>query len=155
MSDVPNVSTRTSDVRCFHRQRRSGAHACRSHGTELEEEPMPGDHELTHDPQLTTPPVVEHSRSGEFRRRDVLIAAAVGGCLAGGVATLPASQPAHSAPIEHPALGPVADLARWDENGYRRFRAPALTQTENGTLLAAFDGRPDMGDLPTAGIGAL
>jgi len=113
---------------------------------------MPGEHELTNDPQ---PSVVEHSRSGEFRRRDVLIAAAVGGGLAGGVAILPASPPAHSAPIEHPALGPVADLARWDENGYRRFRIPALTQTRSGTLLAVFDGRPDMGDLPTAGIDVL
>ncbi|WP_460802691.1 sialidase family protein [Microbacterium sp. GXF6406] len=39
-------------------------------------------------------------------------------------------------------------LARRGEGGYRQFRIPALAVSPRGTLLAAYDGRPNLDDLP-------
>ncbi|WP_298041218.1 sialidase family protein [uncultured Microbacterium sp.] len=39
-------------------------------------------------------------------------------------------------------------LARRGEGGYRQFRIPALAISPRGTLLAAYDGRPNLDDLP-------
>lgn len=41
------------------------------------------------------------------------------------------------------------NLAEYGKGGYNNYRIPALTVTNKGTLLAAFDGRPGMGDLPS------
>lgn len=104
------------------------------------------------------------SRSSHVPRRAVLAGAAIGGPgLALGAA---AASPSLAAPHDQGAdaagdaeslgaLSPGVDLARWNEDEYRRFRIPALERTTSGTLLAAFDGRPSMGDLPTPGIAVL
>lgn len=47
-----------------------------------------------------------------------------------------------------PALGPVLDLGRAHQDGFTRARIPALTRTAAGTLIAVFDARPDLMDLP-------
>lgn len=101
-------------------------------------------------------------RPSHLPRRAVLAGAALGGSgLALGTA---AATPALSAPDDQGdggdaesrgALSTAVDLARWDEDEYRRFRTPALERTASGTLLAAFDGRQSMGDLPTPGIALL
>lgn len=41
------------------------------------------------------------------------------------------------------------NLAERGKGGYPQYRIPALTVTNQGTLIAAFDGRPDMADLPS------
>lgn len=47
-----------------------------------------------------------------------------------------------------PALGPVLDLGRAHQDGFTRARIPALTRTAAGTLIAVFDAREDLQDLP-------
>lgn len=39
-------------------------------------------------------------------------------------------------------------IARWGEDGTARYRIPALTCSARGTVIAAFDARPSMSDLP-------
>lgn len=91
-------------------------------------------------------------------RRSMLTGAVGGAGLAIGAGALGPAAPAHalaeSSHVEQ-ALSPLVDLARWYEEQHRRFRIPAMEQTVRGTLLAAFDGRPSMGDLPTPGIGVV
>ncbi|MFD7160568.1 exo-alpha-sialidase [Kribbella sp. NPDC059898] len=41
------------------------------------------------------------------------------------------------------------DLAFRGEGGYPQYRIPALTTSTRGTLIAAYDGRPTMADLPS------
>ncbi|MFF2409742.1 exo-alpha-sialidase [Streptomyces sp. NPDC058092] len=41
------------------------------------------------------------------------------------------------------------DLADRGEGGFPQYRIPALTTTVDGTLVAAYDGRPDMADVPS------
>lgn len=41
------------------------------------------------------------------------------------------------------------DLAEYGSGGYPQYRIPALTVTNKGTLLAGYDGRPSMADLPS------
>ncbi|NYJ74320.1 exo-alpha-sialidase [Allobranchiibius huperziae] len=55
----------------------------------------------------------------------------------------PAPGPAAEAPALH-----LTDLAVRGEGGYPQYRIPALTSTTKGTLLAAYDGRPTISDLP-------
>ncbi len=43
---------------------------------------------------------------------------------------------------------PVTDLASRYEGSHPRYRIPALTTLPNGDLLAVYDGRPTMADLP-------
>ena len=61
--------------------------------------------------------------------------------------------PAAGPPAAAPAAGTPAltrtDLATRDTNGYPQYRIPALAVTGRGTLLAAYDGRPSMADLPS------
>lgn len=40
-------------------------------------------------------------------------------------------------------------LAEYGKDGYPQYRIPAMTTTNKGTLLAGFDGRPTMADLPS------
>ncbi|MBO1754564.1 exo-alpha-sialidase [Allobranchiibius sp. CTAmp26] len=47
-----------------------------------------------------------------------------------------------------PALR-LTDLAVRGQGGYPQYRIPALTSTTKGTLLAAYDGRPTIADLPS------
>ena len=42
----------------------------------------------------------------------------------------------------------IQTLARRGRNGYRQYRIPALAVTTAGTVLAAYDGRPNLDDLP-------
>ncbi|MBT8160653.1 MULTISPECIES: exo-alpha-sialidase [Arthrobacter] len=56
---------------------------------------------------------------------------------AAALATLPHARPA----VEHV-------LAVRGRGGYRQYRIPALTVTTAGTVLAAYDGRPNLDDLP-------
>jgi sialidase-1 len=94
------------------------------------------------------------SRSPRVARRAVLAGAALGGsCLAIRASSADPAR-AESSPGSG-ALTPPVDVARWEEDQYRRFRIPALEQTLSGTLIAAFDGRASMGDLPTPGIGVV
>lgn len=83
--------------------------------------------------------------------------AAIGGMtaslLVAGSLTL--ASPAIAAdPADNPtgeALGDLVDVAQWydDVPGITRYRIPALTQLNNGDLLAVFDFRPKMDDLPS------
>lgn len=41
------------------------------------------------------------------------------------------------------------DLAKRGSGGFPQYRIPALTTSEDGTLIAAYDGRPGMADLPS------
>lgn len=50
-------------------------------------------------------------------------------------------------PIATPAVERA--LATRGHGGYRQYRIPALAVTTNGTLLAAYDGRPNLDDLPS------
>lgn len=43
---------------------------------------------------------------------------------------------------------PRVSIARWGEEGVVRYRIPALACSSRGTLVAAFDARPSMEDLP-------
>ncbi|MFE3450767.1 family 20 glycosylhydrolase [Nonomuraea sp. NPDC059194] len=52
------------------------------------------------------------------------------------------SQPASSST-------PTTDLASRGTGGWPQYRIPALTTTTKGTLVAAYDGRPGMADLPS------
>lgn len=88
------------------------------------------------------------ARSGpEIPRRLLLGGAAVATALvAGGVRE--GQSVAHAAPVEVAPLGPVVDVARWTTPRARRFRIPALTQATDGSLIAVFDAREAMEDLP-------
>ncbi|HKU03728.1 MAG TPA: sialidase family protein [Arthrobacter sp.] len=55
---------------------------------------------------------------------------------------LPTSWPAAKPSVEHL-------LATRGRGGYRQYRIPALAVTTRGTLLAAYDGRPNLDDLPS------
>ena len=94
-------------------------------------------------------------------RRAVLAGAAIGGSGLGLAAAggLPANAdrggPRADESRPDDALSPLVDVACWTEDQYRRFRIPAMDRTASGVLLAAFDGRQSMGDLPTPGIGVL
>lgn len=55
---------------------------------------------------------------------------------------LPTSWPAAKPSVEHV-------LATRGGGGYRQYRIPALAVTAQGTLLAAYDGRPNLDDLPS------
>lgn len=62
--------------------------------------------------------------------------------------------PRVAAPVAAPADGldpdlTLIDLATSDEGGWPRYRIPALTTALNGDLLAFYDGRPTMNDLPS------
>ncbi|MGO4237218.1 sialidase family protein [Pseudarthrobacter sp. YAF2] len=50
-------------------------------------------------------------------------------------------------PSARPAVEHV--LAARGRSGYRQYRIPALAVTSKGTLLAAYDGRPNLDDLPS------
>ena len=50
-------------------------------------------------------------------------------------------------PIAVPAVERI--LATRGRGGYRQYRIPALAVTTRGTLLAAYDGRPNLDDLPS------
>ncbi|KSU76692.1 sialidase-1 [Pseudarthrobacter enclensis] len=54
-------------------------------------------------------------------------------------------------PISRPAAEPSVEhvLATRGRGGYRQYRIPALAVTARGTLLAAYDGRPNLDDLPS------
>lgn len=58
---------------------------------------------------------------------------------------------ASSAPAALPAAVPSAEhvLAVRGRGGYRQYRIPALAVTARGTVLAAYDGRPNLDDLPS------
>ncbi|WP_018760920.1 sialidase family protein [Arthrobacter sp. 135MFCol5.1] len=61
---------------------------------------------------------------------------------------LPATRAARPAiPAARPAVEHV--LAARGRGGYRQYRIPALAVTVRGTLLAAYDGRPNLDDLPS------
>ena len=53
----------------------------------------------------------------------------------------------HSIASAHPSIEQV--LAVRGYGGYRQYRIPALAVTVRGTLLAAYDGRPNLDDLPS------
>ncbi len=53
----------------------------------------------------------------------------------------------HGIPIARPDVEHV--LAVRGRGGYRQYRIPALAVTIRGTLLAAYDGRPNLDDLPS------
>ncbi|MFL4473923.1 exo-alpha-sialidase [Paeniglutamicibacter sp. MACA_103] len=49
-----------------------------------------------------------------------------------------------------PSVGPIQTvLAARGHGGYRQYRIPALAVTNAGTLLAVYDGRPTLDDLPS------
>ncbi|MFC6703869.1 sialidase family protein [Flexivirga alba] len=48
-----------------------------------------------------------------------------------------------------PPVDASINLATRGTNGIPQYRIPALTKTTKGTLIAAYDGRPTMGDLPS------
>lgn len=57
------------------------------------------------------------------------------------------AHPPAPTPLAAPAVEHV--LATRGIGGYRQYRIPALTVTAKGTLLAAYDGRPNLDDLPS------
>ncbi|PWH06098.1 hypothetical protein DEO23_09815 [Brachybacterium endophyticum] len=88
-------------------------------------------------------------------RRSVLAGTTAVGTVTAGAALglgATAADHAHAEPADGRALGPLADVARWNEQGVGRFRIPALTRTNDGALLAVFDARTSMDDLPAKGI---
>lgn len=69
-----------------------------------------------------------------------------------------ATSPAEAQPVEaprsaddshHPSLTRPVDLAVWNTGPTERYRIPALTTAANGDLLAFFDARPGMNDVPS------
>lgn len=54
-----------------------------------------------------------------------------------------------SATAATPAGDPSVTLATRGQGGFPQYRIPALTKTTEGTLIAAYDGRPTMADLPS------
>ncbi|GAA3475974.1 exo-alpha-sialidase [Streptomyces yanii] len=65
-----------------------------------------------------------------------------------GLATVPAQ--ADGPPgIGHASHIVRQDLADRGEGGFPQYRIPALTTTVDGTLIAAYDGRPSMADVPS------
>jgi sialidase-1 len=57
------------------------------------------------------------------------------------------SPPFPQLPVAAPAVEHV--LATRGTGGYRQYRIPALTVSAQGTVLAAYDGRPNLDDLPS------
>lgn len=89
-----------------------------------------------------------HGMGPDVPRRSILAGAAacssalvIGGPLTG-------AGTAQAAPIEAEALGPLVDVARWGTPRALRSRIPALTQATDGSLIAVFDTRDSMDDLP-------
>lgn len=64
--------------------------------------------------------------------------------------TTASAEPAAAAPADgvDPGLT-LSDIASRGEGGWLRYRIPSLTQAPNGDLLAIYDGRPTMADLPS------
>lgn len=85
---------------------------------------------------------------GGFSRRSVLGGAALGTASLVAVSVLGESPAALAAPVEAAPLGPITDIARWGSDRAPRSRIPALTQATDGTLIAVFDARDTMDDLP-------
>lgn len=85
---------------------------------------------------------------GGISRRTVLGGAALGttAVVAGSMLGEPLA--AHTAPIEVEVLGALVDVARWSAPRAPRSRIPALTQAADGSLIAVFDARDSMDDLP-------
>ncbi|MEU9754868.1 exo-alpha-sialidase [Streptomyces althioticus] len=84
-----------------------------------------------------------------MQRRATLAATTAGAALALLVAGTPAAHPATPAAQAAPAPGTLVsqDIATAG-TGSPYYRIPALTRTTKGTLLAAYDARPTLGDLP-------
>lgn len=81
------------------------------------------------------------------------LAAALAAC-APRTAVTPAARPPAAAVPAAPADGlhpdlTLVDLATQGDDGWMRYRIPALTVAPNGDLLAFYDGRPSMQDLPS------
>lgn len=100
--------------------------------------------------QRPLPTAAGESSSPGPRRRTVLGGAALGTALiaSGAIAPAPSALAAPTAPAAADALGPLVDVARWTSPRSARLRIPALTQSADGTLIAVFDARDDMDDLP-------
>ncbi|GAB3705977.1 exo-alpha-sialidase [Mariniluteicoccus flavus] len=67
----------------------------------------------------------------------------------GLVATATPAMAAPQDPPLHPGLTAPVDLALWNTGPTERYRIPALTTAPNGDLLAFFDARPAMNDVPS------
>ena len=92
------------------------------------------------------------------RRR---LAMGLSAALAAGAFTLTTPTPSSAEPVPAPVpaaagdadgLAPgltLTDLASRGEGDWLRYRIPSLTTAPNGDLLAFFDGRPSMNDLPS------
>lgn len=61
----------------------------------------------------------------------------------------PRGRPAYSYPMSNLTRRHEQTLARRGEAGYAQYRIPALAVTNAGTVLAAYDGRPNLDDLPS------
>ena len=93
-----------------------------------------------------------------LRRR---LAMGLSAALAAGAFTLTTPTPSSAEPVPAPlpaaagdadGLAPgltLTDLASRGEGDWLRYRIPSLTTAPNGDLLAFFDGRPSMHDLPS------
>lgn len=93
-----------------------------------------------------------------LRRR---LAMGLSAALAAGAFTLTTPTPSSAEPVPAPlpaaagdadGLAPgltLTDLASRGEGDWLRYRIPSLTTAPNGDLLAFFDGRPSMNDLPS------
>jgi len=85
----------------------------------------------------------------------VVLAAGLAACSARAIVVhseraAPATPRSGAAPAD--GLDPdltLVDLATLGEGGWQRYRIPALTVAPNGDLLAVYDGRPTMQDLPS------
>jgi len=76
------------------------------------------------------------------------VVTAVAGCLLAAV-SLPAAH-ADAVVAKRGASGSFSvNLATRGQDGFPQYRIPALTRTDKGTLIAAYDGRPTMSDLPS------
>jgi sialidase-1 len=64
-------------------------------------------------------------------------------------AVVPAASADQSTHRRHGSGLRQINLAAYAMGGYQQYRAPALTVTKQGTVLAAFDGMPNMSDLPS------
>lgn len=90
-----------------------------------------------------------------------ILALTTAASLALGLLTPAAADAAEPTPAERSATSaatstgttsgglPVTDLASRYEGSHLRYRIPALTTLPNGDLLAVYDGRPTMADLPS------
>lgn len=88
-----------------------------------------------------------------MQRRGTLASATAGAAVALLVAGSAAAHSARPAGHPHPGTLTSQDIATAG-TGSPHYRIPALTRTTKGTLLAAYDARPTLGDLP-ANIGVV